>query len=359
MRVAAIDCGTNSLRLLISEADASGGGGLAGGGGGTRGGGTGGSAPDATSRAVAIPIDVVRRTEIVRLGQGVDATGLIAPEAMERALLVIDSYAQECDRHAVEAVRFVATSASRDARNADQFAAGVRAAFAPYAWGRDVRPEVISGQEEAALSFAGATAAVRAAGHAAPYLVVDLGGGSTEFVRGGDAPQAAISVDVGSVRLTERLLGSDPPSTADVAAVAGATDAALDEVARTVDLAEIATLVGVAGTVTTLTALALDLPSYADWDVHLATFPPEAVLASCAELVAMTRAQRAALPVMVPGRADVIAAGAIVWSRVVARVAESSPGLAVVTCVHDILDGIVADRLRASAGGATARGDRS
>lgn len=333
MRVAAIDCGTNSLRLLVAEAD------------------TGGLA------------DVVRRTEVVRLGEGVDATGVIAPAAMARALELTGEYARVCGELGVERARFVATSASRDARNADQFVAGVRAAFAPYAWGRDVRPEVISGQEEAALSFAGATASVRAAGHAAPYLVVDLGGGSTEFVRGGDAPTAGISVDVGSVRLTERLLGSDPPSAADIAAVAAATDAALDRVARVVDLTGIATLVGVAGTVTTLTALELKLPSYADWDVHLATFPPEAVRSSCAELVAMTRAERAALPVMVPGRADVIAAGAIVWSRIVARVAESSPGLVVVTSVHDILDGLaadlIADLLTGPGDGSAGRRDRS
>lgn len=323
MRVAAIDCGTNSLRLLIGDVDP----------------------------AEASPRDVLRRTEIVRLGEGVDSTGTIAPEAMGRALRVCGEYARECDAHGVQAVRFVATSAARDARNAAEFVAGVRAAFR----GRAVTPQVIDGAREAALSFAGATGPVTAAGHPAPYLVVDLGGGSTEFVRGDAAPEAALSVDIGSVRLTERLLGSDPPSRADVESVERAVDAALDRVAAAVDLRGVGTLVGLAGTVTTLTAYVLGLESYADRTVDLAVLDPAVTAEVCARLVAMPRAERAALPVMVPGREDVIAAGAIVWARIVRRVAEASPGVTLVTSVHDILDGLVLE-LAGELGGSTAAG---
>lgn len=180
-RVAAVDCGTNTIRLLIADRDPGGTGALT---------------------------DVVRRMEFVRLGQGIDATGRIAPEALQRTLAAAREYAAQCAALDVSRVRFVATSASRDASNADEFVAGVREAF--QAW--DISPDVIAGEVEAQLSFRGATGDLVAARVPGPYLVVDLGGGSTEFVRGTRTVEAALSTDIGSVRLSERHLTSDPPS---------------------------------------------------------------------------------------------------------------------------------------------------
>jgi exopolyphosphatase/guanosine-5'-triphosphate,3'-diphosphate pyrophosphatase len=229
-RVAAIDCGTNSIRLLIADV----------------------LEPGRLG-------DVVRRMEIVRLGHGVDKTGRIDDAAMERTLAMCRTYAAQCLEHGVEATRFVATSASRDAANADVFVAGVTEAFAAFG----TVPEVVSGTEEATLSFRGATGDVAASGAAAPYLVVDIGGGSTELVRGGhDGSVSAVSVDVGCVRMTERHFASDPPTADQIAAAVADIDAALDEGQARVDLAGIHTLVGVAGSVTTLTAHALRLPRY-------------------------------------------------------------------------------------------------
>ncbi len=310
MRVAAIDCGTNSLRLLVAETD----------NGGLR--------------------DVVRRTEVVRLGEGVDATGAIGPAAMTRALDLTREYAGICAELGVARARFVATSASRDARNAAHFVAGVRAAFAPHDWGRDLAPEVIGGRQEAALSYRGATAAVAGAGHPGDYLVVDHGGGSTEFARGAMGLDRAVSLDLGCVRLTERHRPADPPTAADVAALRAEADAAVDAAERAIGLGEVATLVGLAGTVTTVTAHALRLTAYEHHRVHLAALTVPETLAACAELVAMSREQRAALPSMHPGRVDVIGAGALVWAAIIERVHEQSGGAAVVTSVHDILDGI-------------------
>lgn len=317
MRVAAIDCGTNSLRLLVAEA--------------------GGQGPGEG------PTDVLRRTEVVRLGEGVDASGAISAEAMGRALAVTADYALACEELGVERMRFVATSASRDARNAADFVAGVRGCLAGYPWGRHVEPEVIGGDAEAALSFAGATAAVAAAGHPGDYLVVDLGGGSTEFARGAADLQRAASLDIGCVRLTERFLRADPPAPGQVAALRAEIAAALEEVEARVGWGSLGTLVGLAGTVTTITAHALGLPTYADARVHLATLTCEDTLAACEDLVAMPRAARAALPVMHPGRVDVIVAGALVWGAVVARARAAAGIERVVTSVHDILDGIAAE----------------
>ena len=223
-RVAAIDCGTNSLRLLVADVGDDG-------------------------RLV----DVVRRMEIVRLGQGIDRTGVIAPEAMARTLAVTREYAEQCRALGVERVRFVATSASRDARNAGEFVAGVREAFGDL----DVAPEVVAGDTEARFSFSGATGDLQAVGVPGPYLVVDLGGGSTELVRGTTDVEAARSVDVGSVRMTERHLHSDPPTPDEVAAARRDVAAALDAVEETVDLTGIGAVVGLAGTITTITAHAL------------------------------------------------------------------------------------------------------
>lgn len=304
MRVAAVDCGTNSLRLLVADVDP----------------------------AAGTLLDVDRRTEIVRLGEGVDATGVINPTAMARALAVTADYATACAGYGAERVRFVATSASRDARNAEEFVAGVRALLG-------VDPEVITGAEEASLSFAGAARGLPGA-HPPSYLVVDLGGGSTEFVRGTVDVEAVVSVDVGSVRISERHLRADPPTADEIAAAHRDVARAVDEVERVVDLTRVATLIGLAGTVTTITAHALGLPCYDSAAVHGATLPVDRVRQACAELLTATRRERSSLPYLPPGRVDVIGAGALVWDLVVERVAERAGVGQVVTSEHDILDGI-------------------
>ncbi|NNU27485.1 Ppx/GppA phosphatase family protein [Isoptericola sediminis] len=307
-RVAAVDCGTNSIRLLVADV-----------------------AADGTLT------ELDRRMEIVRLGQGVDRTGELAPWALERTLAASREYAKVAAELGATRVRFVATSATRDARNRDEFVAGVRAALG-------VDPEVITGREEAELSFRGATSG-EAAAHPGPYLVVDLGGGSTELVLGTTTPDAAVSMDVGSVRLTERHLPSDPPTADEVAAARADVDAALDEAARAVPLGRAATLVGLAGSVTSVTAHALRLPSYQRDAINGTVLAVDDVLTACDDLLRRTREERLALGFMHPGRADVIGAGALIWSQIVARVrddvAATGGGLTeVVTSESDILDGI-------------------
>ncbi|GAA4662773.1 exopolyphosphatase [Kineococcus glutinatus] len=312
-RVAAVDCGTNSLRLLVADVPARG-----------------------PAR------DVERWMRVVRLGEGVDRTGAFAPQALHRTLQAVDEVAATCRRHGVPlgagSVRFVATSASRDVSNREELVAGVRERLG-------VEPEVVTGEEEAALSFAGATAGLRGR-HPAPFLVVDLGGGSTELVLGAQDVEAGRSVDVGSVRLTERHVRSDPPAPPEVAAARADVAAALEEVAAVVPLERTRTLVGVAGTVTTLTAAALDLPRYDPARIHGAVLPLRRVRAACDALLAMPRARRAALPYLHPGRVDVIAAGALVWGEVLDRVAAASGVVEVVTSEHDILDGIASSLAR-------------
>lgn len=307
-RVAGIDCGTNSIRLLVADVDDDG-------------------------RLT----DLDRRMEVVRLGQGVDRTGRLAPEALERTLDAARRYAAICAELGAERIRFVATSATRDAENRAEFVDGVRAALG-------VTPEVVDGAEEARLSFRGATS-VLAGRHPGPFLVVDIGGGSTEVVLGGTRVVAAASMDVGCVRLTERHLHADPPEPGEVAAASADVVAALDAAARDVPFGRAATLVGLAGSVTTVTAHALDLDEYDPHVIDGAVLPVDGVLASCRALLEMSRARRARLPFMHPGRVDVIGAGALVWSDVVSRV-RAEVGRAggrlrtVVTSEHDILDGI-------------------
>lgn len=307
-RVAGIDCGTNSIRLLVADVDDAG-------------------------RLT----DVDRRMEVVRLGQGVDRTGRIAPEAMERTLEAARRYAQVCADLGAERIRFVATSATRDAQNRQEFVDGVRAALG-------VQPEVIGGEEEARLSFHGATS-VLAGRHPGPFLVVDIGGGSTELVLGTASPVAVVSMDVGCVRLTERHLHDDPPTLEQIAAASGDVVAGLQAAAAVVPFGRTATLVGLAGSVTTVTAHALDLDEYDPELIDGAMLKADRVLASCRALLTMTRKRRARLPYMHPGRVDVIGAGALIWSDVVARV-RADVGAAggnlrtVVTSEHDILDGI-------------------
>jgi exopolyphosphatase/guanosine-5'-triphosphate,3'-diphosphate pyrophosphatase len=311
VRVGAIDCGTNSIRLLVADVDPGNG-------------------------ALS---EVRRRMEIVRLGHGVDRTGVISDESMERTLSMTRTYAAECRELEASRVRFVATSASRDARNAADFIEGVGRAFEEH-WGAEVVPEVVTGDEEATLSFAGATGGLAAHGVPGPYLVVDIGGGSTEFVRGTSHVEAARSVDVGCVRMTERHLHSDPPTREEIEAATADVDRAIDEAAATVPLSGIHALVGLAGSVTTITAHALRLPRYDAERIHLSRLPVEQVVAACTDLLGMNQAERAALPYMHEGRVDVIGAGALVWRRVVERVADAAGITEVITSEHDILDGI-------------------
>ncbi len=309
MRVAAIDCGTNSVRLLVADL-----------------------ADDA-------PAEVERRMEIVRLGQGVDETGRLAPDALERTFGAMRGYRKLIDQHGATATRVVATSATRDAANRQEFADGVREIFG-------VEPEVVSGAEEAELSFTGATRGlVRLSpetevpqGPMPPYLVVDIGGGSTEFVVGSTHAEAALSVDIGCVRLTERHLraAGDPPSAAALEAVAADIEAALDRVEAEVPVRRAHTLVGLAGSVTTVAGIALDLPAYDPERIHHSRISAAQVHEVTRRLLAMTHGERAAVPVMHPGRIDVIGVGSMILDRIVRRFEFSQ----VVVSEHDILDGI-------------------
>jgi exopolyphosphatase/guanosine-5'-triphosphate,3'-diphosphate pyrophosphatase len=308
-RVAAIDCGTNSIRLLVADVD--------------------------STTGVLTELD--RRMEVVRLGQGVDRTGRLAPEALARTLDQAAEYAAVIEELGATRTRFVATSATRDAENRGEFVEGVLARLG-------VEPEVVSGNEEAELSFRGATGVV-AAHHEGPFVVVDLGGGSTELVLGTDAPEAAWSMDVGCVRLTERHLRSDPPTAEEIAAARADVRAALDVATQTVPLGKAATLVGLAGSVTTVTAHALGLERYDRDRIDGAVLSVEQTLDACEDLLGRTRAEREALGFMHPGRIDVIGAGALVWSEVVRRVRDDVAAAggeltSVVTSEHDILDGI-------------------
>ncbi|UQU64010.1 Ppx/GppA family phosphatase [Couchioplanes caeruleus] len=296
MRVAAIDCGTNSIRLLIADVA-----------GGTL-------------------TDVSRRMEIVRLGEGVDRTGRLAPEAVERTRAALLGYAAEIAELGVDRVRMCATSASRDASNAEDFRSMVRTVLG-------VDPEVISGEEEARLSFAGAVNGLNAE---PPYLVVDIGGGSTEFVVGFERVDHAVSVDIGCVRMTERHLHGDPPAPAEVAAAEADITRAVDAALRKVSGRGAMTLVGLAGSVTTVAALALRLPEYDAARIHHARIPYDDVAKVTADLLGSTVADRRDLPVMHPGRADVIGAGALILRVIMERAGK----LSVVASEHDILDGI-------------------
>jgi exopolyphosphatase / guanosine-5'-triphosphate,3'-diphosphate pyrophosphatase len=301
-RVAAVDCGTNSLRLLVADVDVNGG--------------------EMT--------DVARRMEIVRLGQGVDRTGRLAPEALARTTGVLRDYADVIAGSAARAVRMVATSATRDASNTADFTRQVKEILG-------VAPEVLTGREEAALSFTGATAELVGT-HDGPFLVVDIGGGSTEFVLGeaGEPAAHALSVDIGCVRMTERHLHGDPPSGDEVVAATADIDAALDAVADAVPVRQARTLIGLAGSVTTVAAIAMGLPGYDAARIHHSRVSAAQVYEVTRSLLAQTRAERAAIPVMHPGRVDVIGGGALVLDRIMQRFGFGE----VLVSEHDILDGI-------------------
>ena len=304
MRVGAIDCGTNSIRLLVADVDG----------------------PHLE--------EVVREMTIVRLGEGVDRTGAFAQAALERTFAACDDYALTIDGLGVERLRFVATSASRDVSNRAAFVDGVRERLG-------IMPEVISGAEEARLSFRGAVEGLPIDDIAMPTLVVDIGGGSTEFVlgdRGGEGAvdvEAAVSVDIGCVRMTERHLHADPPTPEEIARVEADVEAALDRAALVVPLDRARSLIGVAGTVTTVLALVHDLSAYDPAAIHGLVATPEEVEAMTARLLALPRAERATLSVMHPGRVDVIGGGALVLRAIVRRT-----GLPVRASETDILDGV-------------------
>ena len=340
-RVAVVDCGTNSLRLLLADVD--------------------------PGRAELT--DVARRMEIVRLGQGVDKTGRLAPEALARTIAALRDYAGIIASSGAQAVRMVATSATRDADNAAEFVRLVKEVLG-------VAPEVLTGAEEAVLSFTGATAELAAGPDRGPFLVTDIGGGSTEFVlgavfpRGDDPPQTppapggthpprpplggtypprpplggtyppkspqAISVDVGCVRMTERHLHGDPPTGQEVAAAISDIDAALDTVAAKVPVRQARTLIGLAGSVTTVAAIAMGLPAYDAARIHHARVSAGDVHAVTRDLLVQTRAARAAIGVMHPGRVDVIGGGALVLDRLMERFGFGE----VLVSEHDILDGM-------------------
>ncbi|MFY9330378.1 MAG: Ppx/GppA phosphatase family protein [Candidatus Nanopelagicales bacterium] len=313
-RVAAVDCGTNSIRLLVADV----------------------SRENASAGGVG-SLQIRERERvmtIVRLGEGVDRTGQFSADALERTFAACADYARIIDSHDVSVVRFIATSASRDVSNREAFIDGVRQRLG-------VTPAVITGVEEAQLSFAGALGGLGTALLPAPALVVDIGGGSTECVLGSTdetslTPEESFSADIGCVRLTERHLHGDPPTVEQIRAARRDINEALDAVEGQVGLAKAASMAGLAGTVTTMSAIALDLREYDPKMLHGSLLTVAQIDAITEQLLTMTRAERALIPAMHPGRVDVIAGGALVLQAVVARTALDH----IVVSEADILDGI-------------------
>jgi exopolyphosphatase / guanosine-5'-triphosphate,3'-diphosphate pyrophosphatase len=299
-RVAAVDCGTNSIRLLVADVDPSSG----------------------------KLVDLDRRMEITRLGEGVDDSGRLSEPALDRTFRVLRRYADVIHGLDTKRVRVVATSATRDAENQDKFVGGIESLLG-------VAPEVLSGDEEARLSFAGATRGLPA-GIPGPFLVVDIGGGSTEFVLGQDDVRAAESADIGCVRLTERYFVDDPPTPREIAAARAEIVQTIDQVADVVPLGDAQSLLGLAGSVTTVAGIALGLPAYDPTKINLSRIGAEDIRSISDALLAADHEQRAGIPVMHPGRVDVIAAGALVLRCVL----DHTEFPAVVASEHDILDGL-------------------
>jgi exopolyphosphatase/guanosine-5'-triphosphate,3'-diphosphate pyrophosphatase len=297
MRVAAIDCGTNSIRLLIADID----------GNNFR--------------------EIVRDMEIVRLGQGVDQTGQFHPDAIARTLAAVDKFAAEIAKRGVEKIRFCATSATRDATNRHLFVDGVRERLG-------IELEVISGEEEAALSFAGAIKDLDPSN--GPFLVVDIGGGSTEFVFGTSTVEAAKSVNIGCVRMSERHFASDPATPEQIEAARADIQAAIAHAAEVVPITMAKTLVAVAGTATTVAAAALDLPEYDRYAIHLSRISAKQTHDAATMFATKTREQRLSLGYMHPGRVDVIAAGSLVLSEIM----KATGATEFVASESDILDGM-------------------
>ena len=297
MRVAAIDCGTNSIRLLVADISGE------------------------NFR------EVIRDMEIVRLGQGVDKTGTFNPDAIKRTLDATAKFAEITRSKGAEKIRFCATSATRDASNRNLFIDGVREILG-------VEPEVIPGTEEASLSFIGATKEMSR--HDAPFLVVDIGGGSTEFVLGSEGVEQAKSVNIGCVRMSERHLNSQPPSTDQISAAIKDIDDAIRNAGLTVPFSQARTLVAVAGTATTVAAAALELREYDRYSIHLSRISAEKVHQVAQMFQSMTRDEIAALGYMHPGRVDVITSGALVLSRVMTLTGAEE----MIASESDILDGM-------------------
>ncbi len=296
-RVAAIDCGTNSIRLLIADI-------------------SGGKFKE-----------VLRDMEIVRLGQGVDENKSFHPDAINRTLAAVEKFKNQLAGKGVEKIRFCATSATRDAANRDLFIDGVRQILG-------VEVEVIPGEEEARLSFNGATKELLQSD--APFLVVDIGGGSTEFVYGNKEVEFAKSVDIGCVRMSERHLKSQPVEMNQVAQAIIDIDKAIAQAAAVVPISTAKTLVAVAGTATTIAAAALELETYDRYAIHLSRIPAEKVHKVSAAFQAMTKSEISKLGFMHPGRVDVITAGSLVLSRVMAATGATE----FVASESDILDGM-------------------
>jgi len=296
-RVAAIDCGTNSIRLLIADIS------------------------EGNFR------EIYRTMEIVRLGEGVDKNRRFDPKAIERTLTAVKAFSEEITRRAVGAIRFCATSATRDAENRALFIDGVTEILG-------VAPKVISGEEEAQLSFLGAVRELHPSD--APFLVVDIGGGSTEFVFGGSEVEAAKSVNIGCVRMSERHFDSAPVSAAAIERAIFDIDQAIKAAAEIVPMTRAKTLVAVAGTATTVAAAALDLDSYDRYAIHQSHISATKVSTISTRFLNMSRAELAALGYMHPGRVDVIAAGALVLDRIMKATGLSE----FVASESDILDGI-------------------
>jgi exopolyphosphatase/guanosine-5'-triphosphate,3'-diphosphate pyrophosphatase len=296
-RVAAIDCGTNSIRLLIAD--------IAGG----------------NFR------EIYRTMEIVRLGQGVDKNKAFHPDALDRTLKATALFAEEIARRGVERMRFCATSATRDASNRELFIDGVKALLG-------VAPEVISGEEEAALSFKGATKELRGVG--APYLVIDIGGGSTEFVFGSERVEFAKSQNIGCVRMSERHFSSIPPQAEEIAGAKADIDEAIKGAAEIVPITEAKTLIAVAGTATTVAAAALGLSTYDRHSIHLSRISAEETHQVSEMFLSLNRDEIAALGYMHPGRVDVIGAGSLVLSRIMTLTGAEE----FVASESDILDGM-------------------
>ena len=297
MRVAAIDCGTNSIRLLIADID----------GNNFR--------------------EITRQMEVVRLGQGVDKTGAFHPDAIARTLAAVDLYAAEIAKRGVEKIRFCATSATRDATNRALFIDGVKERLG-------IEPEVIAGEVEAALSFQGATKDFDKS--QGPFLVIDIGGGSTEFVFGTDSVEAARSMNIGCVRMSERHFTGDQPDPGQIASAIEDIDEAIRQAAKSVPITHAKTVIMVAGTATTVAAAALDLPAYDRYAIHLSRISAERTHQISTELLRETREQRAAHGYMHPGRVDVIGAGSLVLDRIMLATGAAE----FVASESDILDGM-------------------
>ncbi len=310
-RVAAIDCGTNSIRLLVADVT--------------------------TSFDGAVDLrDLHREMRIVRLGKGVDATGRLDPEALERTRAAVVDYAVAARRKGAERIRMVATSATRDASNREEFFSMVRETLG-------VEAEIISGDEEARLSFSGAVGDLDA--DDGPFVVTDVGGGSTEvvigsLVDGSVQVTAAKSVDIGSVRLTERCLPDDPPSPSQIASAREVAAGVLDEAFAAVPVETARTWVGVAGTITTLSGIAQELPSYDPEAVHLSRLTRDDVHRVAQTLITSPRAEREKHGALHPGRVDVIGAGALVVEALADELHARAGIEQVVVSEHDILDGI-------------------